>query len=162
MGKDQTPKSKKPKIAVLMGSSSDKDIMEACIDGLNYFGISHEVYVMSAHRNPDIVDAFATDAEKEGFRVIIAGAGMAAHLPGVVAARTTIPVIGVPLEGSALGGRDALYSMVQMPTGIPVATVSIGKAGARNAAVLAAEILALQDKEIKQKLLIFRKKGSKF
>lgn len=162
MGKNQTPDTTKPKVAVLMGSPSDKEIMRACVDGLNYFGIDNEVYIMSAHRNPEAVDAFAADAEKRGFRVIIAGAGMAAHLPGVVAARTTIPVIGVPLGGSALGGKDALYSMVQMPTGVPVATMAIGKAGSKNAAVLAAEILALLDDKIKQKLLIFRKKGSNF
>jgi phosphoribosylaminoimidazole carboxylase PurE protein len=162
MGKNQTPKPSKIKVAVLMGSTSDEAVMQACVDGLKYFGIACEVRVMSAHRDPKTVDEFSASAEKNGFRVIIAGAGMAAHLPGVVASRTTIPVIGVPLEGSALGGKDALYSMVQMPTGIPVATVAIGKAGAKNAAVLAAEILALQDEKIKQKLLIFRQKGSKF
>jgi 5-(carboxyamino)imidazole ribonucleotide mutase len=128
---------------------------------LNYFGIPHEVHVMSAHRTPEAVDKFAAEAEKNGFGIIIAGAGMAAHLAGAVASRTVLPVIGVPLEGSALGGQDALYSIVQMPSGIPVATVAIGKAGARNAAVLAAEILALWDNEIRQKLLIFRQKGSK-
>jgi 5-(carboxyamino)imidazole ribonucleotide mutase len=150
------------KVAVLMGSTSDETVMQSCIEGLDYFGIPHEVHVMSAHRNPEAVDRFAADAEKNGFGIIIAGAGMAAHLPGAVASRTTLPVIGVPLEGSPLGGKDALYSMVQMPTGIPVATVAIGKPGARNAAVLTAEILALQSSEIKQKLLIFRQKGSKF
>lgn len=161
MDKNASLKSSKLKVAVLMGSSSDEAIMKSCVDGLNYFGIPHEVHVMSAHRSPETVDRFAVEAEKNGFGVIIAGAGMAAHLAGVVASRTVLPVIGVPLEGSALGGQDALYSIVQMPSGIPVATVAIGKAGARNAAVLAAEILALWDNEIRQKLLIFRQKGSK-
>ena len=161
MDKNSSSNSTKLKVAVLMGSSSDEAVMQFCIGGLDYFGIPHEVHVMSAHRTPEAVDRFAVEAEKNGFGIIIAGAGMAAHLPGVVASRTTLPVIGVPLEGSALGGQDALYSMVQMPTGIPVATVAIGKAGARNAAVLAAEILALRDSEIGQKLLIFRQKGSK-
>jgi 5-(carboxyamino)imidazole ribonucleotide mutase len=158
---DKKLNSIKLKVAVLMGSSSDEEVMKSCIHGLDYFGIPHEVHIMSAHRTPEAVDQFALQAEKNGFGVIIAGAGMAAHLPGVVASRTVLPVIGVPLEGSALGGQDALYSMVQMPAGIPVATVAIGKAGARNAAVLAAEILALRDCEIRQKLLIFREKGSK-
>lgn len=150
------------KVAVLMGSASDEPAMKACTDALDSFGIPHEAHVMSAHRNPEAVTRFAREAESRGIGVIIAGAGMAAHLPGVIAAWTTLPVIGVPLEGSALGGQDALYSMVQMPAGIPVATVTIGKAGARNAAVLAAEILSLADPELKKKLVDFRKKGSKF
>jgi 5-(carboxyamino)imidazole ribonucleotide mutase len=162
MDKNANLKSSKLKVAVLIGSSSDEAVMKFCVDGLDYFGIPHEVYMMSAHRTPEAVDRFAAEAEKNGFGVIIAGAGMAAHLAGVVASRTVLPVIGVPLEGSALGGQDALYSIVQMPAGIPVATVAIGKAGARNAAVLAAEILALQDDEKRKKLFIFRKKGSKF
>ncbi len=149
------------KVAVLRGSVSDEPVMKPCLEVLEYFGISYEVHVLSAHRNPAEVDRFARDAEKRGIDVIIAGAGMAAHLPGVVASRTTIPVIGVPLEGSALGGQDALYSMVQMPAGIPVATVAIGPAGAKNGAILAAEIIALQDPEVKKKLVAFRKKGSK-
>jgi 5-(carboxyamino)imidazole ribonucleotide mutase len=158
---DKKLNSTKLKVAILMGSSSDEAVMNFCIEGLDYFGIPHEVHIMSAHRTPEAVDRFSSEAEQNGFGVIIAGAGMAAHLPGVVASRTVLPVIGVPLEGSALGGQDALYSMVQMPAGIPVATVAIGKAGARNAAVLAAEILALKDDDIRQKLLIFRQKGSK-
>jgi len=148
------------KVAVLMGSTSDESVMQKCTDVLDHFGISYEVHVMSAHRHPDKVDAFASQAEANGIGVIIAGAGMAAHLPGVVASRTTVPVIGVPLAGSALSGQDALYSIVQMPSGIPVATVSIGPAGAKNAAVLAVEILALGNPELKSKLLEFRKKGS--
>jgi 5-(carboxyamino)imidazole ribonucleotide mutase len=150
------------KVAVLMGSLSDEAVMKACEEGLAHFGIPHETHVMSAHRNPDQVAAFARGAEAAGFELIIAGAGMAANLPGVVAAYTTLPVIGVPLEGSALGGQDALYSIVQMPAGIPVAAVAIGKAGAKNAAVLAAEILALKYPDIREKLLNFRKSGAKF
>ncbi|MCJ7813151.1 5-(carboxyamino)imidazole ribonucleotide mutase [bacterium] len=119
------------------------------------------MHVMSAHRNPDKVIAFAQSIDKRDIDVVIAGAGMAAHLPGVLASQTTIPVIGVPLEGSTLGGQDALYSMVQMPSGIPVATVAIGKAGAENAAILAAEILSLQNDALKEKLVAFRKQGSK-
>ncbi len=148
-------------VAVLMGSLSDEPVMKKCLDYLDFFGISYEVHILSAHRNPEKVDAFASDAENRGIQVIIAGAGMAAALPGVIAARTTRPVIGVPLEGSALGGQDALYSIVQMPPGIPVATVAIGSAGAKNAAVLAAEILALHDMELKKVLMAFRESGSK-
>ena len=149
------------KVAVLMGSLSDEPVMKKCLDYLEFFGISYEVHILSAHRNPEKVDAFASNAESRGIQVIIAGAGMAAALPGVIAARTTRPVIGVPLEGSALGGQDALYSIVQMPPGIPVATVAIGSAGAKNAAVLAAEILALHDMELKKVLMAFRESGCK-
>ena len=148
-------------IAIVMGSASDKQAMDNCTKYLDYFQISHEVHVMSAHRDPDKVNAFAQEAEGKGIRVIIAGAGMAAALPGVIAARTTLPVIGVPLSGSALNGQDALYSIVQMPPGIPVATVAIGSAGAKNAAVLAVEILALSDESVKQRLVDFRRQGSK-
>ena len=149
------------KVAVLMGSTSDEAVMEKCLKYLEFFEIPYEVSVLSAHRDPQKVDAFAVDAEKRGIQVIIAGAGMAAALPGVIAARTTLPVIGVPLEGSALGGQDALYSIVQMPPGIPVATVAIGSAGAKNAAILAAEILALHDVDVKKRLISFRESGSK-
>ena len=151
----------KPKISIVMGSTSDDLVMQKCVEYLNYFGVTHEVHVMSAHRDPDAVDAFASNAEDAGIRVIIAGAGMAAALPGVIAARTTIPVIGVPLPGSHLNGQDALYSIVQMPPGIPVAAVAIGSAGAKNAAILAVEILALNDDGLKQKLIAFRNSGSK-
>lgn len=150
------------KVAVLMGSTSDEKVMQYCLDTLTYFDISYEVHILSAHRNYQEVAVFAAGVDDKGFGVIIAGAGMAAHLPGVLAAQTTVPVIGVPLEGSSLGGMDALYSIVQMPSGIPVATVAIGKTGARNAAVLAAQILALQDESLRKKLKDFRKKGSKF
>jgi len=149
------------KVAIIMGSSSDKEVMQACADYLDYFEVFHEMHVMSAHRDPDKVTHFTENAENNGFSVIIAGAGMAAHLPGVIASRTTLPVIGVPLAGSALGGQDALYSIVQMPAGIPVATVAIGITGARNAAILAVEILALNDSTLKGRLAVFRKAGSR-
>jgi len=154
-------KSKVAKVAVIMGSQSDETVMSACLKALEHFGVPCESHVMSAHRDPEAVIAFTENAEANGFRVIIAGAGMAAHLPGVVASRTLLPVIGVPLPGSALNGQDALYSIVQMPGGIPVATVAIGKAGAKNAAILAVEILALSNPDLKQKLIDFRKAGSK-
>ena len=151
----------KKKVAVLMGSTSDEPIMQSCCEMLERFDIPYEKFVMSAHRQPDRVIQFSDNAEDEDFGVIIAGAGMAAHLPGVLASRTILPVIGVPLDGSPLSGQDALYSIVQMPSGIPVATVAIGKAGAKNAAILAAEILAVYDPDLKKKLKSFREKGSK-
>ena len=144
-----------------MGSTSDEKVMQGCLDMLDYFGIPHEVHILSAHRDFKAVSEFAKSIDDMGIGVLIAGAGMAAHLPGVLAAQTTIPVIGVPLEGSSLGGQDALYSIVQMPSGIPVATVAIGKTGAKNAAVLAAQILSLQDTDLRTKLKQFRAKGSK-
>jgi len=148
-------------VAILIGSKSDKEIMNACEEYLNYFGIEYELKILSAHRNPIECVEYVHTAESNGVKLFIAAAGMAAHLPGVVASHTTLPVIGVPLPGSELNGVDALYSIVQMPAGIPVATVAIGKAGARNSAVLAAEILAINDKHIKNKLIEFRKNGSK-
>ena len=150
------------KVAILLGSKSDEQVMQGCADYLTKFGIQHDLKISSAHRQPDETAAFVKQAEQNGYSIIIAAAGMAAHLAGVTASHTTLPVIGVPLEGSALNGVDALYSTVQMPAGIPVATVAIGSAGAKNAAVLAAEILALQDSAIKQKLVEFRKNGAKF
>ncbi len=151
-----------PKVAILLGSTSDEPAMQGCIDYLGKFGIDHELRVISAHRQPEELASYVKQAEGKGFSVIIAAAGMAAHLPGVAAAYTTLPVIGVPLEGSALHGVDALYAIVQMPAGIPVATLAIGSAGAKNAAVLAAEILALNDSGLKAKLQAFRKNGAKF
>ncbi len=150
------------RVAILLGSKSDEEVMQSCADYLTKFGIPFEMKVSSAHRNPEETSQFCRDAEKNGFSLIIAAAGMAAHLPGVAAAHTTLPVIGVPLDGSPLHGVDALYSIVQMPAGIPVATVAIGSAGAKNAAVLAAEILALHDPSLRQKLIEFRKQGAKF
>jgi len=137
-----------PKVAVLMGSESDRARLEGATQVLDELGIAHEVHVMSAHRSPDRVAAFAAGAAERGLRVLIAGAGMANHLAGAVAARTILPVIGVPLDASPLSGMDALLSTVQMPPGVPVATVAIGGAGAKNAAWLAAEILALGDADL--------------
>jgi phosphoribosylaminoimidazole carboxylase PurE protein len=148
-----------PQVAIMMGSASDAEIMVCAEEYLNFFGINFTTVVLSAHRTPEKTAEFAKTAEANGFSAIIAGAGMAAHLPGVVAAYTTLPVIGVPLAGSALNGVDALYAIVQMPAGVPVATMAIGKAGARNAAVFAAEILAPQFPEVKEKLRQFRDQG---
>ncbi len=151
--------SEKPSpVAVVMGSDSDMDAMKGCIEQLEEFGISPTVRIISAHRTPDIAADFADSAAKKGIKVVIAAAGMAAHLAGSLAARTPLPVIGVPLaakDGPA--GLDALLSTVQMPPGVPVATVAIGKAGARNAAVLAVQILALGDTALAEKLSSFRK-----
>ena len=154
-------KKKNVLVAIVMGSISDKAIMVECTRHLDYFGIVSEEFILSAHRTPDETALFAKHVRDNGIRVIIAGAGMAAHLAGVIAAHTTLPVIGVPLPGSALNGVDALYSMVQMPSGVPVATMAIGKAGAINAAVFAAEILSVANDEINQKLIRFKKIGCK-
>ncbi len=140
-------------VAVVMGSDSDMDTMQSCIDTLSDFGIKPIVRIISAHRTPQIAAEFAENAAKNGFKVIIAAAGMAAHLAGALAARTTLPVIGVPLiSNSGLEGVDALLSTLQMPPGVPVATVAIGKTGAKNAAILAVQILALSDKKLSNKL----------
>ncbi|MFC1576604.1 5-(carboxyamino)imidazole ribonucleotide mutase [Candidatus Omnitrophota bacterium] len=149
---------KKPEIVVMMGSDSDLDTMNEGVRILKEFGISHEVKILSAHRSPEMTAKYARSAEKRGIKVIIAGAGGAAHLAGVVASLTTLPVIGVPMETKALKGIDSLLSTVQMPAGIPVATLAIGKAGAKNAAILAVEILALGDKRLKSKLVAHKKK----
>lgn len=151
-----------PRVLVLLGSKSDEQVMHACTEYLTKFGIEHDLIVSSAHRQPEQTAVLVREAEGKGYSLVIAAAGMAAHLPGVAASLTTLPVIGVPLEGSALQGLDALYSIVQMPAGIPVATVAIGSAGAKNAAVLAAEILALSTPALKKALAEFRKNGSKF
>ena len=147
----------KPFVAILMGSDSDLDTMQSTIDTLTKLGINREVRVLSAHRTPDATHAFVKDADARGCAVFIAAAGMAAHLAGTVAALTLKPVIGVPMEGGPLKGQDALLSTVMMPGGIPVATVAIGKAGAKNAALLAAQILALSDKELAKRLADERK-----
>lgn len=149
------------KVAVIIGSESDREVIERANPFFEYFGIEYDINVMSAHRNPVEVQKFSSEAEKNGYKIIIAGAGMAAHLGGVIAAYTTLPVIGVPLAGSHLNGVDALYSMVQMPAGVPVASMAIGSAGSRNAAIFAAQILALQDKSIAEKLKEFKARGSK-
>jgi 5-(carboxyamino)imidazole ribonucleotide mutase len=145
-----------PKVAIILGSKSDLPHLESCQELLRGFGIEVDQKVMSAHRNPDAVADFALNAEANGYGVIIAAAGLAAHLPGTVAARTLLPVIGIPIPGGSLNGLDALLSIVQMPGGIPVATVTLGKAGATNAAVLAAQMLALKYPEVRERLLGYR------
>ena len=145
-----------PKVGIVMGSDSDLGVMQAAADILKQFGIAYEMTVASAHRTPERAMRFATEARSRGVRVIIAGAGHAAHLAGVLAAHTTLPVIGVPIDSSCLQGMDSLLSTVQMPPGIPVATVSIGKSGAKNAGILAAQILALEDEEVASKLLLLK------
>lgn len=148
-----TKKSKqKPPVAVLMGSDSDWDVMNESIKALKSFGVPCEAHVMSAHRTPDRAAAFAKSAAAQGVKVIIAAAGSAAHLAGVLAAHTTLPVLGVPMKGGALDGLDALLSTVQMPAGIPVGTLALGKAGAVNAALLAVQILALGDANLQKRL----------
>lgn len=141
----------KPQVGILMGSDSDSPVMEETGKILEQFGISYEMKVLSAHRSPKLVADYASSAEKNGFKIFICGAGGAAHLAGVVAAHTILPVIGVPLN-SALGGVDSFVSTLQMPAGVPVGTVAIGKAGAKNAAYLAIEILALSDAKLREKL----------
>lgn len=150
-----------PLVAILSGSASDSEFVKATEEYLDYFDLEYESNVISAHRNPEKVSEYVSGASARGIKVIIAQAGMAAHLAGVAAAHTILPVIGVPLPGSHLNGKDSLYSTVQMPTGIPVATMAIGKAGSRNAAVLAAEILALNDDGLQKKLNDFRAQGAK-
>ena len=144
-----------------MGSETDRPVMEAALPYLDHFQVPYEIHVLSAHRNPDQVARFAAAARENGFGVLIAGAGMAAHLAGAVKAHSTLPVIGVPLPGSVADGLDALLSTVQMPKGVPVAAMSVGKAGAINAAVLAAEILALNEPDLLQRLEQFKNQGAK-
>jgi 5-(carboxyamino)imidazole ribonucleotide mutase len=140
------------KVAVVTGSKNDMEYLEGAKEILDKFGMDYEVMVMSAHRTLDKTMEFAQDAEKNGFGVIIACAGMAAHLPGVIAAKTLLPVIGVPLPTSDIKGMDALLAIVQMPSGVPVATMAIGKAGVKNAAILAVQILSGNDEALKEKL----------
>lgn len=149
---------KKPRVAVLMGSKSDWETMRHAVETLQHLGIVHEQRVVSAHRTPDLMADFAREAAGRGIQVIIAGAGGAAHLPGMVAAHTALPVLGVPVESRVLKGVDSLLSIVQMPAGIPVATLAIGPAGAKNAGLVAASILALHDPSIRRALQRFRKK----
>jgi len=149
---------KKFQVAVVMGSDSDLGVMKETLHTLNEFAISYEAKIMSAHRSPDMTMEFTKSAEKRGIKIIIAAAGGAAHLAGVIASHTTLPVIGVPMDTKALSGIDSLFSTVQMPSGIPVATVAIGPAGAKNAAILAAEILALNDSKLKRMLKSIKKK----
>ena len=147
-----------PLVAVIMGSSSDWETMSVCVKTLDELGIANQAHVLSAHRTPDATAKFAREAADRGIRVMIAAAGGAAHLAGVISAHTWLPVLGVPIQSSALHGLDSLLSTAQMPGGIPVGTLAIGSAGAKNAALLAAAILAISDKNIRQNLQAFRKK----
>lgn len=149
--------SNSPKVLIMMGSDSDLPVMQEAADILAKFGVPCEMRISSAHRSPVRTMALASEAAARGIRIIIAGAGMAAHLAGVVAAKTTLPVIGVPMPGGALNGVDALYSTVQMPAGIPVATMAIGKAGAKNAGIFAVQILALTDTRLDEALGAYRR-----
>jgi 5-(carboxyamino)imidazole ribonucleotide mutase len=150
----KTTRSTKPVVGIIMGSDSDWPTMKAAADACSEFGIAHEAQVISAHRTPRDLERYASTAHARGLRVIIAGAGGAAHLPGVAAAFTPLPVVGVPIESKALHGLDSLLSIVQMPSGIPVATVAIG--GARNAGLLAVQILAVGDAALQEKFLAFK------
>ena len=151
----------KPLVGILMGSDSDFSIMEEASKIMESFGVTHEVIVASAHRSPERTRKYTQEAPKRGIKVLIAGAGGAAHLAGVIAAETTLPVIGVPIDSSALNGIDALLSTTQMPGGVSVAGMAIGKAGAKNAGVLAVQILALSSKNLHQKLIKYKKDQAK-
>ena len=151
-----TAKSSLPSIAICMGSQSDWSTMKAAADILDQFGAAHEVKIISAHRTPTRLSKFAETAHENGVGVIIAGAGGAAHLPGMIAAHTHLPVLGVPVESSALKGMDSLLSIVQMPAGVPVGTLAIGVAGAKNAALLAVQILALSDADLGERIIAWR------
>ncbi len=146
----------RPRVAILMGSKSDWEAMRAAEETLEELGIASDARVISAHRTPDRLSAYLATAEERGIEVVIAGAGAAAHLAGVAAAHTVLPVLGVPLDGTALRGFDALLATVQMPGGIPVATFAIGRSGAMNAALFAAAILARSDSSVREKLVKFR------
>jgi 5-(carboxyamino)imidazole ribonucleotide mutase len=149
------------KVAILIGSETDRKIIEKSKPYFDYFPIDAEIFVLSAHRNPHKVAEFSENARKNGYSIIVGSAGMAAHLAGVIKAHTTLPVIGVPLPGGVMDGLDSMLSTLQMPKGVPVATVAVGSAGAINAAVLCAEILALNDNELHDKLLQFKNDGCK-
>jgi phosphoribosylaminoimidazole carboxylase PurE protein len=145
-----------PKVGILMGSDSDLEIMSEAEKRLDYFGIAYETRIMSAHRTPEKAAKYAQTAEQRGLEVIIAGAGAAAHLAGAIAANTTLPVIGIPIDSSSLKGLDALLATVQMPAGIPVASMAIGKVGAANAGIFAAQIVARKDARVSAKLAEFK------
>ena len=144
------------KVAIVMGSQSDWPTMRCAVQALDELGVAHDARIVSAHRTPDRMFDFARSAEAEGFRIIIAGAGGAAHLPGMIAALTHLPVLGVPVQSKALSGQDSLLSIVQMPAGVPTATFAIGEAGATNAGLFAAAILALEDSALSQRLQAWR------
>ena len=154
-------KKRSPVIAIIMGSKSDWSTMRFASETLDEFGVAHETKIVSAHRTPDLLFEFAKSAESRGIEVIIAGAGVAAHLPGMCASQTVLPVLGVPVESRALKGLDSLLSIAQMPAGIPVGTLAIGEAGAKNAALLAVAILANSRPELRKKLHQFRSKQTK-
>ena len=158
-----TVKNKKnsPLVAIIMGSKSDWPTMQAASETLDEFGVAHETKIVSAHRTPDLLFDVAKSAESRGIEVIIAGAGGAAHLPGMCASQTVLPVLGVPVESKALKGLDSLLSIAQMPAGIPVGTLAIGQAGAKNAALLAVSIMANSRPELRKKLHAFRSKQTK-
>ncbi|MBC8198009.1 MAG: 5-(carboxyamino)imidazole ribonucleotide mutase [Candidatus Marinimicrobia bacterium] len=149
------------KVAVLIGSISDKDIVMASEPYFKFFGIEWELHVLSAHRNPQEVSEFSKNARKNGFGCLIGGAGMAAHLAGAIKAHSSLPVIGIPMPGGISNGMDALLATVQMPKGVPVATVAVGKAGAINAAILCAEIFSLENDALAEKLDLFKSNGCK-
>jgi 5-(carboxyamino)imidazole ribonucleotide mutase len=146
----------RPLVGVVMGSKSDYSVMEAAVEMLQEFGVSMEVQVVSAHRTPDLLFEYAASAERRGLRTIIAGAGGAAHLPGMLASKTLIPVLGVPVPATSLQGMDSLLSIVQMPKGVPVATFAIGRAGAANAGLFAVQMLARSDEGLRYKLAVWR------
>jgi 5-(carboxyamino)imidazole ribonucleotide mutase len=152
----QTPESAKPLVAVIMGSKSDFDTLRHAVETLGQFAVACQTRIVSAHRTPALLAEFAAGAESRGIEVIIAGAGGAAHLPGMVAAQTVLPVLGVPVQSQALSGMDSLLSIVQMPAGVPVGTLAIGRAGAINAALLAVAILSNSRPELREKLRTFR------
>ena len=154
------PMSEKPLVGVVMGSKSDYEVLSAAVEILRTLEIPHEARIVSAHRTPDWLFNYAETARERGLRVIIAGAGGAAHLPGMLAAKTLVPVLGVPVPATMLNGMDSLLSIVQMPKGVPVGTLAIGKPGAANAGLLAAEILATTDAELRRKLQAWRKERS--
>ena len=151
----------KYKIAFLIGSESDRTIVESSVPYFKHFKLDFDILVMSAHRNPNKVSDFAASARNNGYSLIVCGAGMAAHLGGAIKAHTTLPVIGVPLPGGMMDGLDSLLSTVQMPKGVPVATMSVGKSGAINAAIFCVEVLSLNDEELVTKLDEFKKNGAK-
>jgi 5-(carboxyamino)imidazole ribonucleotide mutase len=144
------------KVMIIMGSKTDETVMQECANWLKWFNIENDMIVASAHRNPDRVRELMVTAKDKGYGAVVAAAGMAAALPGVCSAYTSLPVLGVPLEGGLPGGIDALYSIVQMPAGLPVGTLAVGKAGARNAAVLCARIFALSDADVAKQLEVFK------
>ena len=151
----------KNKVAILIGSETDRQTMEAANKYYEYFNIDHEIKVLSAHRNPQDVHEFASNARDNGYKILVGAAGMAAHLAGAIKAVSTLPVIGVPLEGGVLTGLDSLLATLQTPKGVPVPTMTVGKSGAINAAILCAEIFSLNDDEMVQKLSEFKKNGAK-